>query len=206
MARSISETAVVIAGPLGREGRQIFRKLGHSVGRVASIEATTALGRPFLMKLISTVVVREERNEGMNGMNSPVTSHNWRIFMCGNKGLLMTQSCRTESTSERGRYRMAHSSSFRILWAYFRKRAHSNVVGNLSKDFQIEQSRKGVLLAHSQYIRRRSRHLLATTWVTGVVDSGSPTTHLIPSLQSSFGSMLVQRQRPWRLIQQARKR
>ena len=95
------------------------------------------------MKLISTVVVREERNEGMNGMNSPVTSHNWRIFMCGNKGLLMTQSCRTESTSERGRYRMAHSSSFRILWAYFRKRAHSNVLGNLSKDFQTEQSRKG---------------------------------------------------------------
>ena len=51
----------------------------------------------------------------------------------------MAQRCRTEIASEVTKPRVLGPPSFRILRAYFRKRASSGVVGNLLKDFQIKQ-------------------------------------------------------------------
>jgi len=84
------------------------------------------------------VVVLGERNEGMKGMNSPVTGHNSRVFRFGNKGSLMVQSCRTGSTSGSSMPREPHSASFRILRACFWRRVHSVVVLGLSGVCQIK--------------------------------------------------------------------
>ena len=85
-------------------------------------------------------VVLGKRNKGMNGTKSSVTSGNLRVFRFGNKGpLVVMQSCRTESTSEDKLFLGPYLSSSRILRAYFRKRAHSSVVGNLLKDFKTKR-------------------------------------------------------------------
>ena len=84
-----------------------------------------------------------ERNKGMNRRNFPATAHNVRVLRFGNKGLLMAQNCRTEKTSKDSTPAISQNSlSSRILQAYFRKRAHSCVVRDRLKDFQIERLRK----------------------------------------------------------------
>ena len=54
----------------------------------------------------------------------------------------IVQSCRTEKTAEDRVFEVQHSLSSRILWAYFRKRAHSSVVGDRLKDFRTKQLRE----------------------------------------------------------------
>ena len=46
-ARSISETAAVTNGSLGRDGRLISRRFGHRVGKAVTTEASTASGKPI---------------------------------------------------------------------------------------------------------------------------------------------------------------
>ena len=70
VSRSILETAAVIVGSLGREHRVIAFKSGHSVGKVVTIEATTALGRLYLEKMRRMVVVLGDKNKGIYGMNN----------------------------------------------------------------------------------------------------------------------------------------
>ena len=97
-----------------------------------------------------------ERNKGMNRRNFPATAPNVRVLRFGNKGSVMAQNCRTEKTSKDRTCAISPSSvSSRILRAYFRKRAHSSVVGDRLKDFQIKQLREekrrvvGTLTVHS---------------------------------------------------------
>ena len=69
MERTISETAAVIIGSLGRRSRVIAFKSGHSLGRVVTIDATIAVGRSGSLNLKRMEVVLGERNRGMNGKN-----------------------------------------------------------------------------------------------------------------------------------------
>ena len=66
----------MIVGSLGSRRRVISRKFGHSAGNLVIIEASAALGRSGSMNAMVMVVVLGERDEGMKGMNSPVTSRN----------------------------------------------------------------------------------------------------------------------------------
>ena len=71
MARRISEIAAVIIGSIGRKERVIACKLGHSVGRVLTIEAIAALKSFDVENAKETEVILGERNEEMNGTNGP---------------------------------------------------------------------------------------------------------------------------------------
>ena len=78
----------------------------------------------------------------MNGMDFPVMCHKSRVFRFGSRGSPIAQSCRTEKTAEDRVFEVQHSLSSRILRAYFRKRAHSSVVGDCLKDFRTKQLRE----------------------------------------------------------------
>ena len=114
-------------------------------------------------------------------MSSSVAYHNSRVLRFGNKGSLVARCCKTESTSGD---EMPSLLSFRILRAYFRKRTHSGVVGNLLKDFQTNQLwevkmyRVGVLTLHSSSFQTSLGKDLSNgrscSWVShSVSDTGS---------------------------------
>ena len=114
----------------------IFCKLGHSIGRAATIGATIAVREVDELNVMFMVVVLGERNRGIKEMDFPATKDSSRVFRFGNKGSLMAQSCRTEKTSKDRMFKVQSPLSSRILRAYFRKRTHSSVVGDLLKDFK----------------------------------------------------------------------
>ena len=144
LVRSILETAGTTIGSLGVKLKTISCKSGHNIGKAATIGATTAAGESDRLNLILMMAVLGERNKGISGMDFPSTDHNSRVFRFGKKGSLMAQSCRIEKTSkDRTRAISLGSLSFRIFRAYFRKRAHSSVVGCRLKDFRIKQLRGG---------------------------------------------------------------
>lgn len=117
-----------------------MHKFGHSDGKAVIIDAVVAMWRARPENIRSMVVVLVERNKGMNGMDSSgtVISHNLRVREFGSKGPLRARNCRTERTCEDRRSRMLFSWMLRILRPYLYIRAHSSVVGSLSKAFQIE--------------------------------------------------------------------
>ena len=167
VVRSNSETAATIVGFLGRQWRRVVRKLGHNVGKVVIIEATTALGGFGLSWMLMAVVVGE-RSEGMNGINLGMVDHDSRYFRFGSNGSPIAEDSRTAKTSE-DKDRLASSLIIRILRAYFRNRAHSSVVGSLLKDFR------------SRWLRKRKTRVI-----------GALTVYL-PSFQTSPGKDLSNR-------------
>ena len=68
MTRSILEMAAMIIGSLGRQKRSIDCKLGHSVGKAVSVEATIVFGRSDSNVRIMEVFLGE-RNKEMNETN-----------------------------------------------------------------------------------------------------------------------------------------
>jgi hypothetical protein len=136
MVRINSEMAAVTIGSRGRREREIVCKFGHNAGKVVTNEATnTGLGGSFPQNSMLMAVVLGERNKWMNGMNSPVVAHNLRDFRFGNKGLFTARDCKTAKTSGDEEFGLPGSPNLRIFRAYFRKRAHSSVVGNRLKDY-----------------------------------------------------------------------
>ena len=95
----------------------------------------------------------------MNGICDSPILHQTKLFRFGNKGSSMAQSCMAEKTSGDGGAEAVGCVNSRILRAYFRKRAHSAVVGSLLKDCKVESSRKekpylvGVLTVHPQSLQ-----------------------------------------------------
>lgn len=85
VARSISETAVMIIGPPGRERSLIDSKLGHSLEKVVTIEATIA-SETLFVNLSEMEVVLGERSEGMNETNDSSTLHKSRVLRFGSRG------------------------------------------------------------------------------------------------------------------------
>ena len=125
----------------GGFGEQSLVSPGHSVGKVAITGATIVSGRPD-SKLRSIGVVPGERNKGTNGINVPSIPLKQRVFRFGNKGLLIVRSWMAKKNSGDGDSGVTISLSTRILRAYFRKRAHSVIVGGLLEDFRIEPSKR----------------------------------------------------------------
>ena len=84
----------------GRGRKLISWRLGHSVEKVAIIEAIISEGgsRVNLVNLTLMIVVLGERNEGINGTNVAVASRQTKAFRPGSKGALRVRCCRTERT------------------------------------------------------------------------------------------------------------
>jgi len=80
-------------------------------------------------------VVLGEMNKGMNGVSRPSTPIKSRVLRFGSKGSSTVQDCITENVSGDTESGVKYCLSFRILRAYFLKRAHSIGVGGLSKVF-----------------------------------------------------------------------
>ena len=131
----------MIIGSLGSKKRSIDCKLGHSVGKAVSVEATIVFGRSNSNVRVMEVILGE-RNKEINEINDFLISRQRRSSRFGSKGSLMMQSWMTEKTSGDGEFKVTRWSSIFILRAYFRKRTHSVVVGSLLKDFRTESSRK----------------------------------------------------------------
>ena len=87
MTRSILETAAAIIGSLDMEERRIIYKLGHRIGEVVTVEATTPPGK-FGSKLRSMEVILGERSKGMKETKFLATSFNLRDLRFGGKGSL----------------------------------------------------------------------------------------------------------------------
>ena len=102
----------MITGFLGRTGRLISCKLGHSVGRVATVEVTIAVNTEKVRKM---EVILGERNKEMNGINGSSILNKEREFRLGRRGSLMGRDCRTEKTSKDRTLGVPHSLSVRIL-------------------------------------------------------------------------------------------
>ena len=178
--------AVVILGSLDSILRRMDSKLGHIVGKVATIETTIASGRVDPPNEMSMTVVLGERSEGTNGMSSQMASTNLRVFKFGSKGssmLLIAQSCTTENIFGGRSSTFAYSLRVRILLAYFRKWVHSGFVGSLLNDFQIERLREGkmhvfnTLTVHPSFQTYPGKHLSngrSFSWVShNVSNAGS---------------------------------
>ena len=138
MVRSNPETALVIIGSLGGQWSAMCCKLGHRVEKVFIVEATSTLERPCVSNVIPISMVPGETNKGMKGANSAVVERNSRVLRFGSKGPLKLKCCKTKHTSGVTPFKESNSVSFRILRAYFRKRASSGVVSSLLKHFQMK--------------------------------------------------------------------
>ena len=90
MKRGILGVAVVIIECLGMEERLIMCKLGHSVGKVVTIGATTPSGK-FDPKVRSMEVVLGGGNKGMKETKFSAMPSNLRDFRFGNKSSLNTR-------------------------------------------------------------------------------------------------------------------
>ena len=103
LARTTPDTAAAIIGSLGRRWRVISCKLEHRVGKVVITKASIAIGMMLgLTNRTLRTVALGERNKGMNGMNSPVGHRVSKIPKFGNKGSLMTQSCKLRAPPKMG--------------------------------------------------------------------------------------------------------
>ena len=160
-------------------------RLGHNVGNVEIVEATIAVGRLGASKLISMLMDPEEMNKGMDEMDSRVGDS--QIFSrFGKKGLSMAQICSTESASE---YSPGCTKSFRILWVYFRKRAHSNVVGSLRKTFQT----RSFNIARVRIVRGLTVHSYSFQTSSGkVLSNGSSVPWTCHNMSNIGSSRLLQ--------------
>jgi len=78
----------------------MFCKLGQSVGRAVTAEATIALWLFDSEKLREISVVLGERSKETNGINSLSMIHRDRLFRFGRRLLLMMRGCRAEKTSK----------------------------------------------------------------------------------------------------------
>ena len=137
MTRSISETPVVIIGPLGMVERLILRKLGHRIGKIVATEAATPSGK-FDPKLRSMEVIRGGRSMGMKEAKVSATPFNLRDFRFGSQGSLNARNCSTERNSEGREHKPPSYSSLRILCAYPWNRAYSCFVWSPLKGYRNE--------------------------------------------------------------------
>ena len=72
-------------------------KLWDSSGKLAIIEATIALGKPGMSKLMLIEVVLGERRKRMDGIDPSFTRTNLRVFRFGSMDSLLAPRCRTET-------------------------------------------------------------------------------------------------------------